>query len=419
MDYKILCRVATGSTGIVYRARRHDGRIVAVKRLKAGYTTSRIIHEAHIHAGCDHPNITKLYQLRKRKNGRYELIMEWVGPQLSTLLAHGRLPLAVAVYIAHQIVQALGYLRNHPTYPNLLHRDLSKRNILLTTDGAVKLTDFGLAKSENAPRTTTILRGSPPYISPEQLDGAALDARSDLFAVGVLLYELLAGIPPFQSAAEISLRPDIVPITTYRPDIPPRLAAMVHRLVHYDPDHRYQSIDEAQTALAELLEPAFGPDALAILLAERGLSGHASPNRRRLARGARMTAAALLGAAGMFLYQPTSSTRSTAPAPTESAPTGPHQMNPTADDALCPLPFRPTTPSPKPPTPRQKATTAATPEPVPTIHVRKPPAPTMHYRRVPVPELHSHDPASPAEPPLEADLLREQSDPHSLNQGEK
>ena len=184
----------------VYRAEQLDGRPVAVKRWIAGHAPTKCDREARLLARLDHPNIAKFYGFQPLANGEAELIMEWVGPTLSSLCKGGKLWPCVAVHVVQGILQGLDHLHGQGE----VHCDLSPRNVLLSPQGQVKLVDFGLAKEENAPRKTDSLKGSPPYISPEQASQTPLDGRSDLFAVGVIFYELLAGMPPYRNKAAVT-----------------------------------------------------------------------------------------------------------------------------------------------------------------------------------------------------------------------
>jgi len=313
LSYRILERVASGGSGVVYRAQLDDSRVIAVKRFAAGYADELIVREASLLSRSGHRNIVEFFGVRRLRNSKLDLVMEWVGPSLSRLLRTGQLPLSVVIHIGLELLHALEHLSGQKH----VHRDLSPRNVLLSPDGRVKLADFGLAKPENAPRSTRILRGSPPYISPEQINDGDVDARSDLFALGVLLYELITGTPPFRSSSHLARKPEILPVTMWRSDLPDGLADVVMRLLEYDRQKRYQSAREAIEALGAVLDTSLGASDLATLLRDRGLFRRPRRTLRRVAMAAAVAAVVLLVAGGVREYVWTAPKNSSAGAPVE------------------------------------------------------------------------------------------------------
>jgi eukaryotic-like serine/threonine-protein kinase len=198
--YEIVSRIGEGGMGEVWKARdtRLD-RIVAVKRLK-GQHSARFEQEARAIAALNHPNICTLHDV-----GPDYLVMEYIeGKPLA-----GKLPQDEAVRLAMQIASALEEAHGC----GILHRDLKPANILVTAKGSAKLLNFGLAKlaaDGDATQTMGIL-GTPLYMSPEQAEGKALDARSDVFSFGSVLYEVLTGHRPFDSLAAV-LRDEPIPL---------------------------------------------------------------------------------------------------------------------------------------------------------------------------------------------------------------
>ena len=303
LEYQLGKRVARGGFGTVYQATLSDGRPVAVKRLHAKYRDDQLLGEAHVLASLEHPNIVKFFGVHQHRDN-LELVMEWVGPKLTRLQGTGELPLGVVRHIMVELLSSLDYLHGQK---KLNHRDLSPRNVLLATDGSVKLADFGLARQDSAPRTTTALKGSPPYMSPEQANGKKVDARSDLFALGVVFYELLTGTLPFQSAPELAKYPLVSPVRTLRPAVPRKLADVVARLLEYDRAKRYPSAQAVLDALGDSPdERALGRADLALLMCERGLI----PTPSRITSGwrfmslAAVAAIALMGVIGVYRYGP-------------------------------------------------------------------------------------------------------------------
>lgn len=300
LEYQLGKRVARGGSGVVYRATLSDGRTVAVKRLAAKYRDDRLLREAHVLASLDHPNIVKFFGVAQRKDD-LELVMEWVGPKLELLRRTGELPIGAARHIIVELLSALDYLHGQK---KLNHRDLSPRNVLLGEDGAVKLADFGLARKENAPRSTSVLKGSPPYMSPEQASTGKVDARSDLFAIGVVFYELLTGRLPFQSSSELANCPLITPVSALRPAVPRKLDRIIARLLQYDRAKRYSSAQEVLDELGDSPdERAIGRADLALLMRERGLIRGPSKAGQRIAGMAIVAAAGLLVVAGVNPYE--------------------------------------------------------------------------------------------------------------------
>ena len=330
VEYKTLEKVAKGGSGVVYRAQLRDGLVVAVKRLKKKYATSRLISEAELLASFNHPNIVEFYAVHRRSNGKLDLVMEWVGPKLSRLTRSGKLPLGIVVYIGLELLSALDYLDGR----GKVHRDLSPRNVLLGVNGQVKLADFGISKPANAVRTTTTLKGSQPYMSLEQANGGKVDGKSDLFTLGVLLYELVTGAPPFASAAELVRMPRVLPVSMVRPNVPAQLSAVIARLLEYNRKDRFASAQEATAALARVYDGALGPSDVETLMSERGLFRESSWTWRGVGTAAALAASMAIGAGSMYAYgAATSAAIVEAVAPSSSVVEPGHE--PTATAELC------------------------------------------------------------------------------------
>jgi serine/threonine-protein kinase len=250
--------------GIVYAARDEQlGRPVAIKMLRVANSEpvarDRLIREARSAASLNHPAICQLYEIGEH-DGEVFLAMELLqGESLAARLARGALPLGEAVAIALGVLTGIEALHRQ----GLVHRDLKPSNIFLTPHG-VKLLDFGVATSVEASDAATATRltqpgavvGTPQYAAPEQLQAAQVDTRTDLFAAGVVLYEMLAGKPPFSGASPLELFHAILyeqpPVLTGGPAVA-ALDRVVHRALAKNPRERYQTVDAMAQELRDAL----------------------------------------------------------------------------------------------------------------------------------------------------------------------
>ena len=252
--YAITGTLGEGGMGIVYAARDEQlGRSVAIKMLRATAEPAardRLFREARSAASLNHPSICQLYEIGEQ-DGELFLAMELLqGESLATRLVHGALPLGEAVSVALGVLHGLEALHRQ----GLVHRDLKPSNIFLTPHG-VKLLDFGLTTAVQDPvsdATATRLTqagtvvGTPQYAAPEQLQRGDVDTRTDLFAVGVVLYEMLAGRPPFAGASPVEVFHAILyeqpPLLTGGPAVV-AIDRVVHRALAKNKNERYQAID--------------------------------------------------------------------------------------------------------------------------------------------------------------------------------
>src|SRR6266704_1081037 len=278
-----------GGFAAVFRVREKAlNRDVAVKVVDLGLTPSpslaeRFVREARTIAQLEHPHIVPIYKVGGYRNEVLYIVMRCLdGPSLRQLLEkYKRLSVGDAGRIARQVADALGYAHRN----RVVHRDIKPDNILLDTSGHVLVSDFGIAKAAQEASgsnltTEGMVIGTPQYMSPEQATGERVDARSDIYSLGIVLYQMLAGTTPFdgESAQSILMKQataTAVPIGRLRSDVPPALAAVVDRLLAKDPADRFQTAEEVSRALIEAL-PAAARDRVrlrASALAIRSLVG--------------------------------------------------------------------------------------------------------------------------------------------------
>lgn len=257
-DYEILGVLGAGGMGRVYKVRNTlSDRVEAMKILLPDLAgrqelAERFLREIKLVAALDHPNIAAL-RTALTVNNQLVMIMEYVeGQTLASRLEQGPLPVSDAVNYIDQALLALGYAHQR----QVIHRDIKPSNMMLTPQGVVKLMDFGIARSATD-RTLTITGttlGSLYYMSPEQVKGSNVDARSDLYSVGVSLYEMVTGQCPFQADSDYSIlaahiqQPPKPPIELRR-DLPSALNDIILRAMEKDPARRFQSADSMRTAL--------------------------------------------------------------------------------------------------------------------------------------------------------------------------
>ncbi|HUL85327.1 MAG TPA: Stk1 family PASTA domain-containing Ser/Thr kinase [Actinomycetota bacterium] len=257
--YRVEARIGAGGMAEVFRG--FDpvlGRTVAIKVLlpqfarDAGFV-ARFRREAQAAARLNIPSIVGVYDTGADGDTQY-IVMEFVeGRTLAEFLAGGRRPTPIqAVELTQKIAAALGAAHEQ----GIVHRDIKPANVMVTRDGQVKVMDFGIARIRTditAPQTSSVI-GTPTYLSPEQAQGQAVDARSDLYSLGCVLYELLAGSPPFTGDTPVAIAYKQVNETPIPPsqrnaDVPPRLDAVVMKCLAKNPANRYQSAGELSADL--------------------------------------------------------------------------------------------------------------------------------------------------------------------------
>jgi serine/threonine-protein kinase len=264
--YELEELVGTGGMSSVYRA--HDRlleRDVALKVLHEQFTADgdyveRFRREARSVAQLSHPNIVTVID-RGEQDDRQFIVFEYVaGENLKSLVEReGQLPEDEAIRLALQIARALGFAHEH----GLVHRDVKPQNVLLNGDGQAKVTDFGIARSLDVKggltQTGTVM-GTSDYISPEQARGSRVDAQSDIYSLGAVLYELLTGEVPFtgDNFVAVAMQHINAPppsVRERRPDVSPRLDAAIRRAMAKEPSDRFGSMDELCAELSACLAP--------------------------------------------------------------------------------------------------------------------------------------------------------------------
>ncbi len=325
-EYEIVAEIGAGGMATVYKAiQKSLDRPVAIKELKKTYhgdmqTVRRFERESKMAASLQHENIVHIYDYWKKP--AYSIVMEYVeGTNLSEILdTTGSLRVDVGIMIALQVSNALEYAHMR----GLIHRDIKPSNIMVSRNGEVKLMDFGIAHTQNLEPLTMpgTLIGTPAYMSPEQILGQQLDARSDIFSLGIVLYEMLTGAKPFADEETRAISAKIVADGFQAPrrinnKIPWRLQWIIKKCLRKKPRRRYGSMLEVQRKLERLLAgkttKAFFQRRIADYLAAMKITetgpdhettavSHEQPGMTLLKKAALIAAAIVMIAAGAFYY---------------------------------------------------------------------------------------------------------------------
>ena len=279
-EYRVVDFLGAGGMGEVYRAEHSKiGRVAAVKVLTQAIGGSRsfverFFNEARIQASLQHPHIATLYDFLE-VGGQPCIIMEYVDGQslCERIGAYGALPLSETVFIFRAVVEAIGYIHQH----GIIHRDIKSNNIKISSAGQVKLLDFGIAKGQMSPGLTEAgsIIGTLLYLSPEHLKGGTSDARGDIWALGVLLYEMVTGRMPFESETLGDLCEKIdkgayTPPVQLHSGVPREVTNIIARCLKKNPAERYQT---AQDLLRDVGK-------LSALVASPGLSDEVNQTSR-------------------------------------------------------------------------------------------------------------------------------------------
>jgi cephalosporin-C deacetylase-like acetyl esterase/predicted Ser/Thr protein kinase len=264
--YRIVEALGSGGMGIVYKAiDTRLGRPAAIKMLSGSVASGmpaanhpdqdRFIQEARACAALDHSNIGVVYDIGETASGDTFIAMAYYdGQTLAHLLRSGPLSIEQAIAITRQIADGLA----HAHRAGIIHRDIKPANVVITRDGVVKIIDFGIARLAEATRNTRTgaIVGTTAYMSPEQARGGEVDARTDLWSLGVVLYEMLTAHLPFSGATEIAVLRAVLddpprPVAEYRADVPPRLQQVLDRALAKSASERFASAADFVAALAE------------------------------------------------------------------------------------------------------------------------------------------------------------------------
>ena len=257
-EYEIISEIGAGGMAVVHKAvQKSLDRTVAIKELKKAYhgdaqIVKRFERESKVAASLQHENIVHIYDYWRKPD--YAIVMEYVdGATLADVIDKtGALPIDVGIMIAIQVSNALDYAHMR----GLVHRDIKPGNVMIKRNGEVKLMDFGIAQSREFDSMTIpgTLIGTPSYMSPEQIYGQQLDARSDVFSFGILLYEMFTGVKPFAEddsrpvTAKIAKDP-FLPTRRVNKDIPRRLQWIIKKCLRKKPSRRYGSMLEVAKKL--------------------------------------------------------------------------------------------------------------------------------------------------------------------------
>jgi len=282
--YTILRKIADGGTAEIFLAKQHGAqgfeKTVVLKRIFTTFYADpqfrhMLVDEAHVAMSLNHSNIVQVLDLGESE-GRYFLAMELVdGWTLDRILKRSKaagvpIPPALALYVTAEICRALAYAHNKKRSDGdplgIVHRDVSPHNVLLSEQGEVKLTDFGIAKAQNKTEKSlgNLIKGKVAFMSPEQASGGDLDARSDLFSVGTMLYAMITRRHPFDAPTDYETlmlvkNGDYMPPETARPGLNPELYRAIRKAMGKTPADRYQKAENMLIDVEQVMRLAFRP----------------------------------------------------------------------------------------------------------------------------------------------------------------
>lgn len=263
--YEILEQIGSGGMSVVYKAKCHKlNRLVAIKVLKEEFSTdsnfvSKFKMEAQAAAGLSHPNIVSVYDVIDEGKLHY-IVMELIeGITLKSYIAKkGRLEVKESIGIAIQVAQGIAAAHEQ----HIIHRDIKPQNMIISRDGKVKVADFGIARAVSAQTLSSAAMGSVHYISPEQARGGYSDARSDIYSLGITMYEMVTGRLPFEGENTVSialahLEDAMVPPSVYNPDISLSLEQIILKCTEKKPERRYAT---ANDVIGDLRKALLNPE---------------------------------------------------------------------------------------------------------------------------------------------------------------
>lgn len=277
--YRVIERLGGGGMGVVYRARdeRLD-RDIALKFLSAHLSADptakkRFLIEARAAAAIEHPNICTVHEIGDTADGLLYIVMAcYDGETLDRRIARGPLPFADALRFAGDIARGLAKAHER----GIVHRDIKPANVMITDDGHVKILDFGIAKLADVVSTQTVgAIGTAAYMSPEQAFGESVDHRTDIWSLGVVFYEMIAGVRPFrgrgdQAVLVSALTADPEPLATLRPDVPADIEQLIRRMLSKRPVDRVSNAAELIAAIASCASAAGAASVAAVVAAGSG-----------------------------------------------------------------------------------------------------------------------------------------------------
>ncbi|MBV9155720.1 MAG: protein kinase [Acidobacteriaceae bacterium] len=405
-DYEVLALLGKGGMGRVYQVRHViSKRVEAMKVLLDDVSAEaelgdRFDAEIRTVARLDHPNIAKLYTAFRVEN-KLVMVMELVqGFTLSDRISQGPIPLEESISYLDQVLAALTYAHGQ----GVIHRDIKPSNIMVTSHGIVKLLDFGIAKSNVDPVATRtgVTMGSMLYMSPEQVRGEVIDARSDIYSAGVVLYELSAGRRPFEAdntfgILEAQLNTVPKPPLELNPALPKPLNDVIMTALAKEPMHRFKSAEVFRKALESVRKPQSAPQPAATAAAQVQPIAASQASARGSRRGLWMAAGAIacvcvLAGGAMLLPH---FWRSSA-ASKNNVPTAPVSANPAPATIATPV-------TPAPATVQQNQTdNASSPTATPAAVTKTPSPPRIQPAKIAMARPTAPVPVSAPPPPQQA-----------------
>ena len=263
--YEIVSKIGAGGMSDVYKAKDHVlGRFVAIKVLKPEFSEDRgfvakFRTEAQSAAGLEHPNIVNIYDVGSEE-GLHYIVMEYVeGITLKTYIEKkGQLSFKEAVSIAIQVARGIEAAHNK----QIIHRDIKPQNIMISTEGKVKVMDFGIARAASSNTVSSDVMGSVHYSSPEQARNGFVDGRSDIYSLGIVMYEMVTGRVPFDGDTTVAvaiqhLQEEMTPPSVYAKNLPISMEKIILKCTQKNADRRYQTIGDLLADLRRSLEQLF------------------------------------------------------------------------------------------------------------------------------------------------------------------